>query len=103
MSLLFDQAWFDARLATLGLSRADLGRALGLNSEELTALFSDQRELSRAEVRLLASLLAVAGDEIANRAGISTPRETEDPWSARLSAIEAKLIAIRALLATRRR
>ncbi len=103
MSLFFDQAWFEGRLATLGLSRADLGRTLGLNTEEVNALFKDQRELSLAEVRLLANLLAVPSAEVANRAGISTPRETEDPWHARLHAIEAKLIAIRDLLATRRR
>ncbi len=103
MSLFFDQAWFDARLVTLGLSREDLGRTLGLNSEDVAALFKDQRELSLAEVRLLASLLAVSSDEVANRAGISTPRESGDPWHARLSAIEGKLLAIRALLATRRR
>lgn len=103
MSLFFDQAWFDARLKALGLSREDLGRALGLTADEISALFKDQRELSLAEVRLLASLLAVPSDEVANRAGISTPRETMDPWHARLSKIEAKLIAIRTLLATRRR
>ncbi len=103
MSLFFDQVWFDARLTMLGLSREDLGRTLGLNAEKVSALFKDQRELSLAEVRLLANLLAVPSDEVANRAGISTPREAMDPWHARLSAIEARLIAIRALLATRRR
>ncbi|MDE2462189.1 MAG: helix-turn-helix domain-containing protein [Alphaproteobacteria bacterium] len=103
MSLFFDQAWFDARLNALGLSRLDVARTLGLNSEQVSALFKDQRELSLAEVRLLASLLAAPIDEVADRAGVSTPREASTSWQARLAAIEARLIEIRALLAGRRR
>lgn len=103
MSLFFDHGWFDARLAALGLSRDDLALTLGLSPEQTTALFKDQRELSLAEVRLLARLLDVSIEDLADRAGVSTPREQADPAHAQLAAIEAKLIAIRALLASRRR
>lgn len=106
MSLFFDAAWFDARLAQLGLSRSDLGRALGLDEGAVRELFKDQRELSARDVGLIAALLAAPAEEIANRAGISTPVPKPaapcDPVLERLAAIERELVAIKALLQARK-
>ncbi|MBV9991257.1 MAG: helix-turn-helix transcriptional regulator [Alphaproteobacteria bacterium] len=77
MALFFDSQWFDARLAALGLSRAELGRALGLSDGQLAEVFKDQRELSADDVRLIAALLGVEAKEVASRAGVSTPMPRE--------------------------
>lgn len=100
MSLFFDATWFDARLESLGLSRADLALALGLTALELDELWKDQRELKAAEVRMLAALLATSPAEIAGRAGISTPLPTADAADGadalrRIERIEAELLALK--------
>src|ERR1700733_11678669 len=78
MALFFDSQWFDARLGALGLKRADLAAALGLAEPEIAEVWKDQRELTVANVRLIAGLLDVAAKEVASRAGVSTPVPPEE-------------------------
>lgn len=95
MALFFDQAWFDRELAQRHLTRDTLGAMLGLSSEEVAEVWKDQRELKAADVAVIAALLNVAPETVANRAGISTPVPKADGGvEARLAAIEAKLDAI---------
>lgn len=100
MALFFDQTWFDARLAALGLSRQDFGRVLGLGAEEVEALWKDQREITAREVALMAALLAVPPAEIAQRAGVSTPVPSEPGAAAplmtevRLAALEERIAGL---------
>jgi transcriptional regulator with XRE-family HTH domain len=101
MALFFDSQWFDARLGALGLARADLARALGLNGEQLAEVFKDQRELSAANVRLIAALLGADPKEIAGRAGVSTPVPREDSVEQRLARLEAEVAQIKSMLKTR--
>jgi transcriptional regulator with XRE-family HTH domain len=103
MALFFDSRWFDARLEALGLSRADIAGALGITSEQLAEMWKDQRELSANDVRILSALLAVGPEEIARRAGVSTPvPRIDDPISERLNRIEQALAEIRAQLQRRK-
>jgi hypothetical protein len=60
MALFFDAAWFDARLAERGLTRATLAAVGGLSEADLELLFKDQRELSPGEVVIFAELLGAA-------------------------------------------
>lgn len=78
MALFFDSAWFDRRLTSLGLSRADLGSALGLSEGELAEVWKDQRELKGRDVRIMAALLGCSPTDIAEHAGISTPVPKDD-------------------------
>ena len=73
MALFFDSKWFDARLSAMGLSHADVSKALGISSEQLGEMWKDQRELLVKDVRLLAALLGTDVKEISERAGIATP------------------------------
>jgi transcriptional regulator with XRE-family HTH domain len=73
MALFFDQAWFDARLAETGSTRADLARLLQLSEAQVAELWKDQRELRAGEVALIARFLNVPAAEVALRAGVSTP------------------------------
>ncbi len=96
MALFFDTEWFDARLATLGLTRATAALALGLAESELAEIWKDQRELRARDVAILAALLDVEPKEIATRAGVSTPvpSASEGPLdrvAARLARIEERL------------
>ena len=107
MALFFDSAWFDARLAAAGLQKSDVATALGLTPQQIAELWKDQRELKANDVRLLAALLGTTPEEIATRAGISTPVPKEqsfDPKSldARLARIEAQLAEIKTLLLARK-
>jgi len=97
MALFFDSDWFDARLAKAGLSRPDAARALGLDDVQLAELWKDQRELRAADVRILAALLAATPEEVATRAGVSTPVPRSDgrDLETRVTRIEAELAAIR--------
>ena len=96
MALFFDSQWFDARLNQAGLKRHDLAAALGLGEHELGEMWKDQREVTAGNVRVMAALLGVSREEVAQRAGISTPvpREAED----RLARIEADIREIKAML-----
>lgn len=92
MALFFDQAWFDRELAQRHLTRDTLGAMLGLSPEEISEVWKDQRALKAADVAVIAALLNVAPETVANRAGISTPVPKGDGGiEARLDAIEAKL------------
>ena len=73
VALFFDQGWFDAQLARVGATRADVARLLTLGDEQVEELWKDQRELSARDVALLAQLLGVPARIIAERAGVSTP------------------------------
>jgi transcriptional regulator with XRE-family HTH domain len=101
VALFFDAEWFDARLAQAGLSRGDVAAALGLADTQIAELWKDQRELSAADVRVLAGLLGAGAAEIASRAGISTPVPRDESVEARLARIEAALAEIKALLLER--
>ena len=99
MALFFDAAWFDERLASLGLSRANLGAALGLTDEDMTEVWKDQRELSAREVAIMAHLLGTTGDIVAAHAGVSTPVPRAGDGDQALTRIEARLARIEELLA----
>lgn len=96
MALFFDSQWFDDRLRQSGLKRDDLAAALGLDERQLGEMWKDQREVSADNVRVMAALLGVSREEIAQRAGISTPvpRDADD----RLTRIEADIREIKAML-----
>jgi len=95
MALFFDSAWFDAQLAKAGLKHSDVAAALGLSETQLAELWKDQRELRAPDVRLLAALLGAAPEEIAARAGVSTPVPRAGDLETRIARIEAELAAIR--------
>ncbi len=104
MALFFDSQWFDARLAAVGLDRAAIAAARGLNAEQITEVWKDQRELSVNDVRMLSNLLSVPPAEIASRAGVSTPVPKTAPVhdlaeiSERLGRVERTLAEIKALV-----
>jgi transcriptional regulator with XRE-family HTH domain len=103
MELFFDSAWFDARLNSLGLSRSDLGSALGLTEGEILELWKDQREVKARDVRMIAALLGASPAEIAEHAGISTPVPSDDDRATtailqRLDRIEKTLSELEALV-----
>jgi transcriptional regulator with XRE-family HTH domain len=104
MALFFDSQWFDARLASVGLTRADVAAALGINAEQIAEVWKDQRELSANDVRLLSALLSVPATEIASRAGVSTPVPKDAPphdlaaITERLARVERTLEEIKALV-----
>jgi len=98
MALFFDSEWFDARLAALGLQRADIATALGLNLEQISEVWKDQRELSASHVRTLSAMLAAPAAEIANRAGVSTP-VPKDVASGELYRIDERLERVERALA----
>lgn len=102
MALFFDQAWFDGRLTALGLTRAHIAQALGLTAEQVAEIWKDQREVHVREVAILAGLLGVGANEIAARAGVSTPVPTEESTleglTRRVSQLEAELAALKARL-----
>ena len=104
MALFFDSEWFDARLKSAGLARADVAAALGLNAEQIAELWKDQRELSVGDVRLLSALLSTPPAEIALRAGISTPvpkpssSDAIAEFNERLARFERTLAEIKALI-----
>jgi len=97
MALFFDQEWFDERLRTLGLSRAELATALGLTTAQVDEMWKDQRELKPSDVRVLAALLDTEPAEVARRAGISTPVPARVEADA-LASILKRLERIEALL-----
>ncbi|MEG9861634.1 MAG: helix-turn-helix transcriptional regulator [Parvularculales bacterium] len=73
MALFFDQSWFDEKLQAHHLTRDDVARALGLSPTEIEEMWKDQRELMTREVSVLAALLNVPPEDVADRAGIATP------------------------------
>jgi transcriptional regulator with XRE-family HTH domain len=106
MALFFDADWFDANLAQLGLGRAHVAQALGIDEQDLALIWKDQREVSARDVAILAALLGVSPAEIAERAGISTPvpetvaadSDVIAEMNARLARLERELADIKAML-----
>jgi len=99
MALFFDAAWFDKRLASLGLVRTTVAIALGLSESEINEIWKDQRELSARDVAILANLLDATPEEIAERAGVSTPvPKAAAPADPSLKAIEERLTRVEAAL-----
>ncbi|NWH08048.1 MAG: DNA-binding protein [Alphaproteobacteria bacterium] len=96
MALFFDAAWFNAQLAAGGLTAHDLARHLALSPEEVALMWKDQREVSASEVLAMARLFNATPEEVARRAGVSTPipktgGEANAQILAALSAIEGRL------------
>lgn len=95
MALFFDSEWFDARMRERGLNRPALAAILGIGSEELDAIWKDQREISLREVTVLAEMLGVTTAEIAAHGGVSTPvpNSAGDPSQVllRLDLLDARL------------
>lgn len=100
MSLWFDVAWFDSRLAARGLDRAALAHAAGLNRSDLQALFANARAPSAFEVAAFAEVLNADLVEVSLKCGIAArgPAHT-GTTSARIESIEARLDAMDAWLA----
>jgi transcriptional regulator with XRE-family HTH domain len=73
MALFFDAEWFDEKLKQRGTTRQALADQLGITLGELGELWKDQRELKSHEVLAVARLLGSTPQEIADRAGVSTP------------------------------
>jgi len=73
MALFFDQKWFTDRLNDMGRTPNDLAEAMAIPLIELAAVWKDQRELSVDEVRAMAQFLKAPIEEVASRAGVSTP------------------------------
>lgn len=96
MALFFDAAWYDARLAARGLTRAILAAAGGMDEADLALAFKDQRELSMREVSVFAELLGVTPAEAASRAGVRPPAPSD---AQRLAALEARVVALEAEVA----
>ena len=110
MALFFDQAWFDAQLKAVGVSRDDVAKMLKLSGEQVAELWKDQRELRAADVAALARLLQVGAAEVAKRAGISTPVPEEggdvqqrlSEMNERLTRIERMIAELKTLMLTPR-
>lgn len=100
MALFFDAPWFDAKLEERGLSRATMAAVAGLTDDELVLVFKDQREVSAGQVAVFAELLGVPAAEIADRAGVSTPRpDAGSPTDRRIAALEARVAVLEAEVA----
>jgi hypothetical protein len=98
MSIVFDVAWFEARLARHGLDRAGLARAAAIEAEDMALVFAGLRALSGGELRAMADALGADILELSLRAGVAA-REASGAHSARIERIEARLDAMDAWLA----
>ncbi|KRA61726.1 DNA-binding protein [Caulobacter sp. Root655] len=105
MALFFDQAWYDARLAERGLTRAVLAAVAGMTSDELALAFKDQRELTAAQVAAFAELLGVSLAEAARRAGVGAhaaalvpPPEESVSLDRKVADLETRVAALEAEL-----
>lgn len=99
MALFFDRAWYEARLAERGLSRAVLAAVAHMDEASLELAFKDQRELSWSELTAFAELLGVTPAEAALRAGVRTPPDPVDARDKRIAMLEARVAALEARLA----
>ena len=113
MALFFDAEWFDAKLQARGTTRQALADQLVLTMNELGELWKDQRELKSREVLAIARFLGATPQEIANRAGISTPvpqvpvdaAETAaklEELNGRLIKLERMMVELKTLLLERK-
>lgn len=98
MALFFDAPWFDEKLSERGLSRAVLAAVAGLSEPELAEVFKDQREVSAGQVAAFAELLGVTPAEVADHAGVSTPRPGVSLQD-RVAALERRVAALEAEIA----
>ena len=115
MALFFDKEWFDKALATRGLGRGDLAHALGLDDAQIAEIWKDQRELSARDVQVIAGFLGAAVEDVAGRAGVSTPVprspsaeanplvDAISDLAARVERVERTLLDVKALLLDLRR
>jgi hypothetical protein len=95
MSLFFDAAWFDAKLAERGLDRAALALAAGLERSDLYSVFTNERSATAAELAAFADVIRVDLVETSLRAGVAERAPLEDDnTTARIDSIEARLDAI---------
>lgn len=95
MSLFFDAAWFDARLAERGLDRAALADAAGIDRAELHRVYSNDRAASAAELDAFSALLGVDMVEVTLKSGVAVRAADPDADPAeRIDSIEARLDAI---------
>lgn len=100
MALFFDIDWFEARLGERGRSRPVLAAAARMSEAELALVFKDQRELSAEEVARFAELLGAPAQEVASRAGISTPVPGgPGAAEARIAGLESRVAALEAEVA----
>jgi transcriptional regulator with XRE-family HTH domain len=99
MALFFDARWFDEKLAARGLSREVMAAVAGLAAEDLALVFKDQRELSAGQVAAFAELLGVTAVEVAEHAGVSTPRPAAD----RMAELERRVAELEAEVARLKR
>ena len=100
MSLLFDVAWVDSRLAAQGLDRAALAHAAGLHHSDLRALFANARAPSAFELAAFAEVLNADLVEVSLKCGIAAREPARGGTaSARIESIEARLDAMDAWLA----
>ena len=112
MALFFDAEWFDAKLKARGATRQDLANVLKLSSVELAELWKDQRELKSHELLAISQFLNAPPEEIAHRAGISTPvpraadasamAERVEELNGRLIKLERMMVELKALLLERK-
>ena len=114
MALFFDADWFDAKLLAKETNRQELADHLGITMKELGDLWKDQRELKSHEVLAIARFLGSTPQEIADRAGVSTPvpqvpaDATEiaaklEEMNGRLIKLERMMVEIKTLLVERKR
>lgn len=100
MSLFFDAAWFDARLAEQGLDRGGLASALGIERSDLHLLFTNERAPRASELETMASVLKADIVEVTLRAGVAAREPSADADTGdRIGGIEARLDAIDSWLA----
>lgn len=99
MSLFFDAAWFNARLAERGFDRESLAAAAGLTDRDLRLIFANERAPTAAELSALAGALGADLIEITLRAGVASRAQPgENDTLARIESIEARLDAMDAWL-----
>jgi hypothetical protein len=114
MALFFDAEWFDAKLQARETTRQELADHLGITLGELGELWKDQRELKSHEVLAIARFLGSTAQEIADRAGVSTPvpqvsadaSETAaklEELNGRLMRLERMMVDLKSLLLERKR
>jgi hypothetical protein len=99
MSLFFDVAWFEGRLAALRLDRAALASKSGIDLQELQHLFANLRTPDAAELAALAEALETNLIEVTLRSGVAERGgQSSGDSSARIESIEARLDAMDAWL-----
>lgn len=100
MSLFFDVAWFENKLATLAMDQAALAAASGIEPAEMQRFFANERAPNAAELAALAEVLGVDLIEVTLRSGVAERNGSPGgDASARIESIEARLDAMDAWLA----